>query len=332
MKIAELREYTKKSRPEDLQKALAQVYKALPKAKKEELDPDLILILEGKETTPKKKNDNVLDFETVKQRIELLIEDAMAGYYIQPNRVIPKAMRSRWRFSVKKYYKALLAIPPESEHYEESNQLLADLYRLMCYGCMYYIFNTNDTFTSAQIEQNDYFAIMTDRILLKEISSETIHTLLDLAVLPGVSYDSVEIDHLYILFHHLHTDDAFRAVIIESKKIIAEKEKKAVELEKSNTFSDTAIYYLHDSCNNLADAVLMAASCLGIAGQEFEWYFEHSSEREKEITLYRAIVYCFRPLNDHQNIVAVYDYAVKKYKVNPRDELKEMYDAAKKNL
>lgn len=332
MKINELRDYAKKSSPEDLQKALAQVYKALPKAKKEELDPDLILILEGKEAVQKKKNTGIQDFETLKQQITQLIDDAMAGYYFQPNRVIPKSMRSKWRFAVKRYYKALLAIGPENEHYDESNQLLTDLYRLLCHGCMYYVFNTNDTFVSAQIEQNDYFAVMTDRIFQKEISPETIHTMLDLAVTPGLSYDSLETEHLYILLQHLHTDDAFQAVIDESKKIIADKEKKAMELEKSRSFSSTTVYYLHDSCDNLAEAVLIAAALLGEASQQFDWYFRQSSEKNKEITLYRAVNYCFRFLNDQADIVAVYDFAVKKYKVSPREELKKIYDNAKKNL
>lgn len=240
----------------------------------------------------------------------------MAGYYFQPNRVIPKSMRSKWRFAVKKYYKALLAIGPEDERFDESNQLLADLYRLMCRGCMYYVFNTNDTFSSAQIKQNDYFSILTDRIFQKEVSPEKINTLLDLAVMPGLSYDSIEIEHLYILFQHLHTDDAFQAVIDESGKIIADKEKKAAELERNRSSSHTEIYYLHDSCDNLADAVLIASALPGRASQEFNWYFRKSSQKNKEITLYRAVSHCFRFLNDQADIVAVYDFAVKKYNVS----------------
>lgn len=151
MKVQELRNLLGTSERAHLEKAFVECYKQLRKGQKEEIDPILTTILEGKEMNPKAKGSPV-DFAQLEQQINEFIRNANALNYFIPNRTIPKSQRPKWRFLVKNYIKELAKIPADSENHEKSVKLLSDLYGLICEACNVYIFSTEDPFRSIGME------------------------------------------------------------------------------------------------------------------------------------------------------------------------------------
>lgn len=117
MTIPELREILKQCKEDEIKFLAVELYKAIPKKLKEE------------------------------KEIDQMIKDFVAGErnkksnYFAPNRFIPKKERPKWRFKVKAYIKDLSRIPNEGEDGKFAAQLLEKLYKMLCYGCRYYIFN-----------------------------------------------------------------------------------------------------------------------------------------------------------------------------------------------
>ena len=103
----------------------------LPKSKKEsEADQLIENIISGKAITQasNKKKAPVIEFSGLKYQIELFLEYVDNGYYFAPNRVVPKAQRSKWRFEVKNFIKMINEIPADGEHGAESALLLTGDY------------------------------------------------------------------------------------------------------------------------------------------------------------------------------------------------------------
>ena len=89
MKVQELRNLLSASDRKNLEKAFVESYKQLRKAQKEEIDPILTDILEGKSIEKKKTAANI-SFEELEQQIKDFIENAYAQNYLAPNRAVPK--------------------------------------------------------------------------------------------------------------------------------------------------------------------------------------------------------------------------------------------------
>lgn len=139
MKVQELRQLLSGVDRTLLEKAFVESYKQFSKAKKEKVDLLIQEILEGKEVKKTDKN-AVLDFDAFEQEVLDFIANAKAQNYLAPNRIIPKNQRSKWRFLVKNYIKALDKIQLEDPNYDRAVILLEAIYKLMCHGCNYYIF------------------------------------------------------------------------------------------------------------------------------------------------------------------------------------------------
>lgn len=89
----------------DINDAFVEVYKALPKAKKEEIDPYIISIINGE--GKKKPKPEELSLPELFDQISFLINNAYLGNYIGPNRIIPKGIDLSGVFRLKdtlKYY------------------------------------------------------------------------------------------------------------------------------------------------------------------------------------------------------------------------------------
>ena len=154
MKVQELRKLLGASERADLEKSFVECYKQLRKGQKEDIDPLLTAILTGKETE-QKSGGSPVDFLELEHQINEFIVNANAQNYFAPNRIIPKSQRPKWRFIVKNFIKELSKIPSDSDNYEKSVKLLADLYSLICEACNVYLFSTD---ICERIFQRKYFA------------------------------------------------------------------------------------------------------------------------------------------------------------------------------
>ena len=89
-----------------MKKRLSRVINRLKKYQKREADILIRDILSGQseKSGVKKEKQSFVELEA---QIETFLENAKAGNYYAPNRVIPKSQRPKWRFLVKGYIKEL---------------------------------------------------------------------------------------------------------------------------------------------------------------------------------------------------------------------------------
>ena len=322
MKVQELRQLLSASDREHLEKAFVESYKQLRKGQKEEIDPLIADILEGKDVD-KKKTGSTLNFAELEGQIITFTENAYAQNYFAPNRMIPKSQRPKWRFMVKTFIKELEKIPPESEDYLKAVKLLTDLYHLICDACNYYLFSTEDAFRSIGWGQPKLFELLAKKTFAAGYSRENISSLLLCAATGGLSRESLHIQQELVLLGELKTSDVKYIAIEEAKRLIEGRTDKLAGLGKY----DNKQYDLEEAVNELCGMVLMISIALAEPEEGVEYYFKHCRNYNKEITLYCALD-LIDWMDEEELWIKVYEYGVKK-KINPRDYLRTQYEERK---
>ena len=327
MKIPELRQLLSNSEKAHIEKTFAEVYKQLPKQKKEEIDPVIQDILSGKDTNRSRKKTSI-NFPDLKQEIQTFIENAYSQNYFGPNRIIPKNQRPKWRFLVKGYIKELVKIPLTDENYTESAKLLKELYQLICEACNYYLFSTDDAFRSIGWDQSDLFALVVKKVFGDGYTRKNISELLLLASTGGLSRESLYIYQQLELLSELKTSDVKYMAVEEAKKLIGEREAKLGELKKY----DSKRYDLTRTINNLCDMILMIQITLAEPDSGIRYFFKTCLEVRREIVLYRALS-LVRDLDEENDKLwlQIYEYG-KKQKIEPRESLVEEYQQLIENM
>lgn len=325
MKVQELRQLLSASNRELVEKAFVESYKQLRKGQKEEIDPVLIDILEGK-ASEKKKIKSALSFEELEQQVAVFIENAYAQNYIAPNRMIPKSQRSKWRFLVMNFIKELEKIPPESENYLKAVKLLTDLYALMCEACNCYLFSTDDPFRSIGWEQSKLFELLVKKTFTAGYSRENISQLLLYAATGGLSRESLHIGQETALLGGLRTSDVKLIAIEEAQKLVEERLEKLKGLGKY----DNRSYYLEDAVNELCGMILLISIALAEPEKGVKYYFKHSQRHDKEITLYCALD-LIQWMEEDDLWIKVYEDAIRGG-IKPRESLKCKYEKRKSEV
>lgn len=327
MKVKELRDLAKESQKEYIADAMVEIYKALPKAKKEDLDDYIKMILSGEKEKAKaeaKKNKNKpMDFHDLSFMANDFITLARQGLFLSPNRVVPKNRRSKWRFEAKRYIKGLLAIPPQSENFSEANVLLEKFFDTLSYSCGYYLFNSDNPFGAIGMTQTELFEQVVMRNFAEGFSREMLSRLYKTAASCYLSYDCLHEWLLAIVTEHLGSDQ-LSVAIEEIKKLI-----ESSSAPKTGQYS-TEYYYWEDSIQKLDQEVLSLAVLEGTLKKDLPYYFAHSTQREKEVILYCALMNT-RYLSA-EDYIFIYEYGIKKRKIKPRKELTEKYEEAKKEI
>lgn len=323
MKVQELRSLLEKADRSYVEKAFAESYKQLTKRQKEEIDPVITDILEGKEVEKKKKG-SAVSFEELEREIEIFLENAYAQNYFAPNRVIPKSLRPKWRFMVKNFIKELEKIPVESENYDRSVKLLTELYKLICEACSYYLFSTEDAFRSIGWSQPDLFALLVKKTFAAGYTRENISGLISLAISGGLSREALYVMQEMVLLSELKTSDVKQIAIEEAKRLTDDREKKGKETGKN----DNRWYELKEEINELCAVILMISVELAEPEEGIKFYFKHAQNSNREITLYWALR-LMDWMEEEEMWIKVYEYGLSK-KIRPREGLRESYERRKK--
>lgn len=327
MKIPELRQLLSNSEKTYIEKAFIEIYKQLPKQRKEEMDPVIQDILSGKNISESKKKTSI-NFTDLKQEIQTFIENAYAQNYFAPNRIIPKNQRPKWRFLVKGYIKELVKIPQQDENYAESTRLLKELYRLICEACNYYLFSTDDAFHSIGWQQPELFALVAKKVFGGGYTRENISELLLLASTGGLSRESLHVYQQLELLSELKTSDVKYMAMEEAKKLISERETRLMELKKYSSKQ----YDLKEAINNLCDMILMIQITLAEPEPGIQYYFKTCLEVSREIVLYRALrLTRYLDKENDKLWLQIYEYG-KKQKIKPRESLVREYQRLTKNM
>lgn len=263
MKLPELRKQIETYSVEELRYLTAELYKAIPKKIKEEKDIDPLILSvpehfkenkNGTKPSPAKSK-KAPDLEALESEIELFLENAYAQNYFAPNRHVPKHERPKWRFKVKNYIKLLRDHYTEGDEARSAALLLEKLYRMLCYGCCYYIFSTTDPFQSIGIKQNDLLDLVIKKSFSCGINREVIRNMEELSVLEGLSFDMLSDTLLSVLAANLKTTDMKEAAIAEAVKLrhgIVNKQYSDCEQKNRLTI---LILMIHFSLNEYEEGI-----------------------------------------------------------------------------
>lgn len=333
MTIPELREILKQCKEDDIKLLAVELYKAMPKKLKEEKEIDQVIkeIAAGERNKKSTKQDNKkVTAEELSGEIELFLENAYAQNYFAPNRSIPKKERPKWRFKVKAYIKDLSRIPSEGEDGKIAAQLLEKLYKMLCYGCRYYIFNTEDTFYSIGMEQGALLDLVIKKNFENGIDRESISRMVSIATGVGVSTTTLCSSLLVVLASNLKTTDS-REIAIEEARAQSEKldnEWNSLSGRKSS-WSSMASYERKEKIEHLTELIFRLYVDLCEYDEGIKYYKKHIQNSDREVDLYYLLHLLFEyDLRDYW--IREYEAAVKK-KVKPRESLQSVYTFIKDN-
>ena len=335
MKVGEIRDLAKYSKKKDLIEALVVAYKALPKAKKEIVDETLPAVLKGEAAAPikarKEKEPEKIDMEALDSEIQEFLSNVEEGYYYAPNRVIPKAQRSKWRFVVRNYIKQLNAVSDELDDYGTATDDLVDLYKMLCRGCEYYEFNTDDTFASIQMPQPEVFRIVLDHLIAYGFDEDNVKEMAELSCLQGVSRDNLISTQMEMFYQALPGK--------EEQKTAENVLLSLIQETKEKIGPDTLSFFDQDNFDRRQEVECYAQLYLWLAlvvGEDIDrgitGYFEMTTEKNKEIALYIAMMDLPDDLKTPENRIRIYDYAVNTLKVKPREALQTLYQDLQKEV
>lgn len=330
MLVSEIKEVIKEYPEEDLRLLIVELYKAMPKKLREDKDIDTLLkdareLLHGKKA--EKKRPVPANMRILKPEIEDFLENAYAQNYMIPNRIIPKQERPKWRFKVKAYIKSLQAVPPEGEDGITAADLLGKLYKMLCYGCYYYIFNSDDTFRSVGIEQADLLDLVLKKSFANGLNEETIKKGIALVLEPGIDRVTLHSTLLCVFAENLKTVDARDIAIQEAMKQRAAIYQNINTSSKKKWNADHEKYERDEKANLLTELVFR----LNILQCEYEegirYFKDNIRETDNEIILYMLLDLLYEySLTDYW--IKEYEEAVKK-KVIPRTSLVKVYQYMK---
>lgn len=320
MKIQEFRDKLKRCRVEELEKIASELYKMLPKNKKEEdADPLIERIISGKEIEKKQKTAEICDFDTLKTEINTFIENVDDDLYIKPNKIVPKDKRSKWRFEVKRFVKMLNEVPVDGENGAESARLLRELYKRLAYGCGYYIFSTDDPFRSVGITQTEFYEMLIKRTFATGFTDENIKNMLEDAAFVNLDRNSLQIELETIYAESLTTNDLKHKAIGFIKEYMDQREN---EFKKTNKYSNNR-YRLKCDIEELCETMLVLSLLLSEPDEAVDFYWKHDKERDTEITLYKILA-TIHAFGDEELWIRVYEDGIKRG-IKPRDGLTDAY-------
>ena len=325
MKIQEFRDIIKKCNREDVEKIASEMYKLLPKNKKEEADPLIEDIISGRTSHKKKKANVKLDFDSLKEEINVFLENVDNDLYFKPNRIVPKNKRSKWRFEVKNFIKLINEIPADGENGEESTRLLRELYKRLAHGCGFYIFPSDDPFQSIGIRQPDFYEMLVKRTFATGFTDEKIKNMLEDATLVFIDRNSLHSELEAIYADLLATSEVkYRALSIIKEYV--EQFETELNQDKNNLSHNN--YRIKSFIEELCETMLIISILLNKPEDAVRYYWEHVHDLKKEITLYK-ILDTIREFGDEKLWIKVYEDGIKN-NIQPRDSLSKHYQKLKK--
>lgn len=327
MKIQEFRDKMKQCKREDVEKIASELYKLLPKSKKEtEADPLIEEIISGKAASaPNKTKNAVMDFESLKNQINVFLEYVDHDYYFMPNRIVPKNKRSKWRFEVKNYIKMINEIPADGENGEESARLLREIYKRLAYGCGYYIFPSEDPFQSIGIRQPDFYDMLVRRTFATGFTDENLKNMLEDATTVFIDRNSLHIELEAIYAKSLPTSDLKYKALSYIKEYVERYETEIKSVKKHSNDN----YHLKYNIEEMCETMLVISIYLCEPEDAVEYYWQHVHDSDKEVILYK-ILDTIGAFGDERLWISVYEDGLKKG-IKPRDSLEKRYQKMKKN-
>jgi hypothetical protein len=320
MKISEVRIAIDKYTPDQLKSLVSQLYKALPKAVKEDYDIDKII------KNPERAQSKTLaiekdlpDLDSIQAEAEKFIKNAYNQYYFVPNRFVPKPDRLKWRFVVKRLYNQILLAGKES-NIVQAVEILEKLYNLLCYSCEITIFNAYDSFQSAGIEQSEFFR----KVLSLKSQSEDQNTFIKNALLlllnNSLNRYTLHETLMQVILEFLKTPDMREKAITTCSELF--ELIKNQPAAKKNDWSNTE-YEKIEKLNNLAEMGFFCYAQLFEYDKAIAYFDRHYHENDKEVSLYVKL-HLLLGLNQKEFFIKEYERAIHNG-IKPRNTLRKTY-------
>lgn len=332
MLVSELRELLKKYKEDDLRLIVTELYKSIPKKMRE--DKDIDELLKDVHTTlrigkTEKTQNKQIDFVALKPKVDLFLDYAYKQYYFAPNSYVHKKERPKWRFIVKGFINDLQTIPLEDPQGKTATDLLVKLYEMLSYACAYYIFNTENPFSSVGIGQSELLDIVVKRMLGNGIDKESVKTAIKITISSYPNRNTVTSLQISTLVSNFKSTD-FKEIAIEQAKALKEElVRQSPNPKKKPISSNLSEYEREEKINNLVETVFKLYISLCEYDKAIQYFNSNYIEWNKEVNLYILLdMLIHYRLKEHW--LSVYESAVKKG-INPRGALQKTYQYIREN-
>ena len=315
MLISELKEEIKKYNQKDLESIIVELYKRIPKNKKEDYNiDDFIKNVDNKQKINSKKEFN---FEELEKEIKYFLSCVDNEYYVVPNKIVSKKERSSWRFKVKRYYKELSNIIPNSDNGAQATMLLIEIFKRLSIGSNRLLFINWETFRALGVSQSDYYDNILKRILYNGYTKENLQKCIDFLDIVKDPYE-LSYDMFYTYISNLKTiDNKEVSIQLINEKI--EDLKLKLKDEKNSRIE----YDLQELLNEYVECVTDIYFELEEIEKGIKFFHKNYIERSKEIKEYVLL--------NKLDVADLIDAWLKEYeqnmnKINFRESLKKRYE------
>lgn len=331
MKIAEVRKTVEKYSDQQLRLMVVELYRVIPKKIKEEKSVDALVADPDKFVAEKKRAGRTVklpDIDLLADETGWFIDDVREGYYFGPNRMVPKSQRTKWRFTVKKFYKDWVAVAASEENRDTAIEYLEKLYILLCDAEKRYLFVSDSPFQAIGIAREEFlrqiFALKIASVDKEKVIEESVKLIVD-------HTDYAQTEEVIALVDFLKTPDLKEMAINQTKKV-AEQLKQKHNLKKitgksGNNWSDD--YEYEKKMEQLANLGFICYCYLNEYENAVKFFKKYLVEKDREVKLYMLLHLLFE-FNLPDLWRSEYEAAVAG-KVQPRDSLKETYRYIKEN-
>lgn len=317
MKVKEIRQELSKHDRNTLEDIIIELYKRMPKAKKEEFNIDSFIINPIKEV---KKEVIPVSFNELQEEIKYFLDCVDNEYYSSPNKVISKDERSKWRFKVKKYIKELNKIDINNPNYKDATFFLIELFKRLSKGTNYLLFSNWETFRAVGISQDSFYDLIVKRILIDGYTIEDVIKCINLLEVEKDPYDSS--DYMFEKFTSNINKDKEEVINLLKDKV--NTLNKEIKTSKGSTYKkeemvegfiisimdlyvslneiDTGIKYFKENYKHYDDETKMYILLETLEKYEFYSYWIKEYEKNK-VDYRRSLVEKYNELKNKENVL-----------------------------
>jgi len=327
MKITDLRKIVKSKKKAELEELVIKLYKLVPKAKIEmssidiEIDANQVYIEAAPQNNSKVEDKLLSD-------IDFFIGNFLSQNYGIPNRIIPKAKRSKWRFEVMGYMKEIDKLWEKSDQKKEFADIYTELYKALCEGCSFYLVSSEDVFASIRLTQEEFLSKLISRLNQVYAGDELYSKITQLLELNGLSRETTYSD-LYWTVTSTFNNPLFLEELYERLWLRYESNKSEYLIKKKKDRHLTN-YSLMKKVEGL---IIILVSCSDfdkvqqVVHQECHFY-----DNKKEILYFIVTRILLKPsLKAQKYIFAILDEA-KANNIALRSSLLQLHEALKMDI
>lgn len=325
MYVKDLRKIIKEYSRKDLEQLVVELYKQIPKAKREDHQTDELIhnLKEGK--VVKKKAIEKPSIDQLKTEILDFIDLAKEQYYVKPNTIVPKKQRSNWRFVVINFIKQLDLYTSSDSGYAIATELYFDLYEILSQATNYWVFVSDEPFSAINISQSEFIEKICARLFHATYHEKDIEKVLTLILENPTDYMILSSQLLKALLKYLPTNPVKESALKIVDRLIKEKQ---TSFNGASKFSNE-YYHLEGNLKNLVSFSLEVQINLNQIDEGIQYFQKYYPGKDREITLY-VLLGILENHELYEPYITTYEAASKR-NINPRENLKSKYHFYKKN-